>query len=145
MICINCKIEKEETEFLFRNKAKGVRHHICKTCKNLLYQKAWYQRHRTEHVARTSRRRNTWKKLVREFLVEFYKTHPCESCGFSNPAALEFHHKDPKLKKIEVSRMINGSYSLEYAQKEIDKCSVLCANCHRILTSKEYGWFKVRK
>jgi uncharacterized CHY-type Zn-finger protein len=142
MLCNKCGEDKEESEFVYRNAEKKIKHGICKVCKNTLYQKRWYLKHKVEHLARTNERRRRYKKEMREFLLEFYKTHPCETCGFNIPAALEFHHKVPKEKTIEVSLLINGSYSLEYAKKEIAKCSVLCANCHRILTSKENGWFK---
>jgi hypothetical protein len=56
----------------------------------------------------------------------------CILCGFSHPDALDFHHRDPAQKEMEVSKTTRG-WSIERIKKEIDKCDVLCANCHRIL------------
>ena len=56
----------------------------------------------------------------------------CENCGFSHPAALDFHHRNPAEKTRNVSQMVQGcSWSRVLA--EIEKCTILCANCHRIL------------
>jgi hypothetical protein len=58
-------------------------------------------------------------------------TLKCTNCGFDNPAALDFHHEDPKDKKDSVWRLVNnGQFAMAY--EEMKKCVVLCANCHRI-------------
>lgn len=59
-----------------------------------------------------------------------YKGGKCENCGYcKNIAALDFHHRDPSEKDFQVSA---GSYlSWERLVPELDKCSLLCANCHR--------------
>lgn len=55
----------------------------------------------------------------------------CVSCGYNKcPAALQFDHINPEEKKFAVGRMAFSNYSLETIQAEIDKCRVLCANCH---------------
>jgi len=107
-----------------------------------LYQRRWYLKHRKEHIERTRLRRKLYKSQLRQYLTKFYKTHPCEHCGIDNPVVLEFHHKDPKEKKIEIGYLKSGSWSVDYLKREISKCQVLCANCHRIETSRVQGWFK---
>ena len=60
-----------------------------------------------------------------------YKGGKCESCGYNrNIAALEFHHLNPLEKDFNIS---NKGYtkSWENVKKEIDKCILVCANCHR--------------
>ena len=42
--------------------------------------------------------------------------------------ALEFHHIDPKTKSFEIS---SHSYKFETMKNEVDKCLLLCSNCHR--------------
>jgi 5-methylcytosine-specific restriction endonuclease McrA len=60
-----------------------------------------------------------------------YKGGKCEVCGYSkHPSALEFHHKNPVEKKFEIGDSKN-SVSKKVLQKELDKCALLCANCHR--------------
>ena len=60
-----------------------------------------------------------------------YKGGKCEICGYNkNISALEFHHINPKEKAFTVS---DTRHSWNEAQKELDKCILLCANCHREL------------
>jgi len=44
---------------------------------------------------------------------------------------LEFHHRNPKTKKRSISEMFHNGDSLKTLEKEIKKCDVLCANCHK--------------
>ena len=55
----------------------------------------------------------------------------CVKCGENHPATLDFHHKDPSTKEFAVSYTYRR-FSKEKILKEIEKCVVLCANCHRI-------------
>lgn len=58
-----------------------------------------------------------------------YKGGKCEMCGYDkNISALEFHHKNPEEKDFTISSF-NGSW--EDIQRELDKCVMVCANCHR--------------
>ena len=60
-----------------------------------------------------------------------YKGGKCEICGYNKCVeALEFHHLDPNEKEFGISKTGN-TYSWEKIKNEIDKCSLLCANCHR--------------
>src|SRR3989344_5619954 len=55
----------------------------------------------------------------------------CVKCGYSKyPEVLEFHHKNPSTKEFNL--VLNGlTRSWERTRKEIEKCDLLCANCHR--------------
>jgi len=65
-------------------------------------------------------------------LIEAFKTgNPCK-CGENYSACLEFHH-NIKSKEINISDAISRGWSMERIMKEIEKCIVLCANCHRKL------------
>jgi len=60
----------------------------------------------------------------------------CQKCGYNNHlAALQFHHLDPNEKEFTISSS-KHSYSWELIQKELDKCILLCSNCHSIEHSK---------
>jgi hypothetical protein len=72
-----------------------------------------------------------------------YEPTRVHHCGESNPVVLEFHHRHGKDKAV--TEMAAAGYPIYRIQAEIDKCEVLCANCHRILTSKERGWFRSSK
>lgn len=54
----------------------------------------------------------------------------CDVCGYnSSSKALDFHHTDRDKKRKAVSSLI--SYGKNVVWNEIDKCILLCANCHR--------------
>ena len=54
----------------------------------------------------------------------------CAKCGYCRcKEALEFHHLDPTQKDFSSAGM--KTRSIQRIQEEIDKCVVLCANCHR--------------
>ena len=52
-------------------------------------------------------------------------------CGESRIYTLDFHHKDPTIKDETIARMTSNRNKVEDIQKEIEKCVVLCSNCHR--------------
>ncbi len=55
----------------------------------------------------------------------------CIRCGYNKyPEVLEFHHRDPLKKEFNVSSK-GHCRSWERVQKEIEKCDLFCANCHR--------------
>jgi transposase len=60
-----------------------------------------------------------------------YKGGKCLICGYNRCVeAMDFHHLDPSKKEFGLS--INGlSRSLDSIKKELDKCVILCSNCHR--------------
>jgi hypothetical protein len=57
----------------------------------------------------------------------------CIECGETHPACLDFHHRDPAAKEGTVARLVAKNVKLERVKAEIEKCDVLCANCHRKL------------
>ena len=61
---------------------------------------------------------------------------PVLNCGERDPMVLEFHHRTDK--DMAVGYMVAAGFSVKI-QEEIDKCDVLCANCHRRVTVKEKG------
>lgn len=73
-----------------------------------------------------SKRRRLLKKMAVEHLGG-----KCVCCGYSRCIeALEFHHKDPSQKDFSVSGS-GATRSWELVKAEIEKCALLCANCHR--------------
>ena len=80
-----------------------------------------------KHV-KSSRRR------LKERLVE-YKGGKCEICGYDKCiTALEFHHVDSTKKEFSVCNKIA---SFDKCKEEVDKCILVCANCHRELHYQE--------
>ena len=72
---------------------------------------------------------------AREKAIE-YKGGKCEYCGYNKyRGALEFHHKDPTQKDPMGLR----AYKLSRLFAEVDKCLLLCSNCHR----EEHGRLRI--
>lgn len=85
--------------------------------------------------------RNTEQiRINAEFMIAYLGKHPCVDCGESDIIVLEFDHLRDKV--ADVSVLARGGYSIETIQKEIDKCEVVCANCHRRRTAKRAGTYR---
>ncbi len=70
--------------------------------------------------------------LKRKYEAVLARGGKCERCGYDkNISALDFHHINPDEKKFEIDIRKFSNTNLEDLQKEIDKCILLCANCHR--------------
>lgn len=83
-------------------------------------------------IQRVSDRRRELKLLAVE-----YKGGCCEKCGYDKCiAALEFHHLDPNEKDFGISSS-GHTRSFEKLKIELDKCIMVCANCHREIHDEE--------
>lgn len=110
-ICTKCKRELPIDDFNWRDKKKGTRRSECKYC-HTAYMNELYQNKRK--------------------IVEDLKTKKsCQKCGENRGYVLDFHHLDPSVKENTVARMISNNFRLDYTLQEIEKCIVLCSNCHR--------------
>lgn len=132
MICANCKIEKQESEFSWKVKSKNIRHKRCKSCVSELVKKH-YINNKDKYKEKATKNNKVYINRNRDFILDYLKNHPCVDCGNNNPIVLDFDHvTNTKLKNI--SRMKIESFSLEKIKEEIAKCEVRCSNCHRIIT-----------
>lgn len=58
-----------------------------------------------------------------------YKGGQCEICGYNRtPRSLHFHHRNPNEKDFTIGKYRNRAW--ETTKAELDKCALLCANCH---------------
>lgn len=74
-----------------------------------------------------------WRRRVKEKLVE-YKGGQCKYCGYKKCIdCLDFHHLDPRQKEFAIS---GKSYSFERLKSEVDKCELVCKNCHGEIHAK---------
>lgn len=70
-----------------------------------------------------------------------YKGGKCAVCGYSKSVgALQFHHRNPSDKLFNISHCHTRSWA--NIQKELDKCDILCANCHAELEYASLLQFK---
>lgn len=98
------------------------------------YQKSWYQRNKAAH----NRRNKEYRAEMRLLVIE-KKNVPCEDCGgFFPPYVMDLDHRDPALKVEDVSVMVRR-YGKKRLLEELEKCGVVCANCHRIREHEKRG------
>ena len=76
------------------------------------------------------------KDIVKKIMTD----RGCFHCGEhfkNNPEVFDWHHPNPSIKKCNVSDIPGSSYvQFEKKKKEMEKCIVLCSNCHRIETKR---------
>ena len=94
------------------------------------YRKIDYVKEKTVEANRN------WKKNEKQKAAD-YKGGECSVCGYRRClTALEFHHTNPKEKDG-----YNSHWTFEKNKLELDKCILLCANCHREIHAKEI-WYE---
>lgn len=80
-----------------------------------------------KQIDRIKKRNRDIKNLAIE-----YKGNKCVSCGYNKcQAALDFHHINHGEKEFGIADMISKSMNFEEIKLELDKCILLCSNCHR--------------
>jgi hypothetical protein len=70
------------------------------------------------------------KQEYKKKLAEIKSASGCVDCGIKNHIVLDFDHLRDK--KYNVSQMVRDGFPWKVIKKEIEKCEVVCANCHRI-------------
>ena len=70
-----------------------------------------------------------WRLRTKLILIE-YKGGKCGRCGYDKkiPRAYDFHHRNPDEKEFSVSK--STVHNIERLKVEVDKCDLLCRNCH---------------
>jgi hypothetical protein len=94
------------------------------------YQKKWYARNVAKQKSNAKKHKQVSIQRNREYVWGVKSTTPCTQCGESDPACLEFHHLDSDDKESAISNAAGAGWSLERLQAEVDKCVILCRNCH---------------
>lgn len=105
--CPKCQENKYLDQFYMRRGKQT--HSYCRSCVN-----------------QQTKDRQRWLKQQ----AVAYKGGSCERCnGKFHPAVYDFHHVDPTQKDFSIghSKML----SLDKVKPELDKCELLCSNCHR--------------
>jgi hypothetical protein len=106
--CTKCFVVKEETDFYIRHDRKNLRYAECKSCIAI---------------------RTTKDVHDRKQEAILYLGGKCMDCkGVFHSAIYQFHHLDPRTKDIDWKKIKRRSF--EQMKPELDKCVLLCANCH---------------
>ncbi len=97
--------------------------------KQLEYQREWYKQ--PNNNEKTKNNIVTRKRELKRWFKELKNSLKCASCGENTSVCLDFHHDNEKNKDHNISSMIKRGFSKEKILEEIEKCTILCANCHR--------------
>lgn len=141
-LCTKCGFEKSSGDFSWKNKKKLKRRSMCKACHS-----AYRRQHYLDNIGKYKEKARRWNDenkadrllVARRLVFDHFLIHPCVDCGEADPVVLEFDHVRGEKYKT-VSELMTGDYALFTLQREIDKCEVRCANCHRRKTARERGW-----
>lgn len=157
--CTKCKETKSVSEFGIRRSSKDGYQWQCRPCRNdaknaarqskreqglpydsLLYQKnnldKVYARRKAVHEDPTLPKKVREKRGVSRRFLDGMKTMiPCADCEVNYPPmAMDWDHLPGSIKKFSVSEGLHFGY--ESILEEIEKCELVCANCHRIRTAQ---------
>ena len=85
-----------------------------------------------------------------QLIADYSKANKsCKVCGESRPACLLFHHSDPTQKEASICTLISHNVHPDKLIKEIEKCEIVCWNCHYIIHNgrrwkfENGGWVRV--
>lgn len=74
---------------------------------------------------------NNRRKQRMDFVRKYKMDKSCALCGWNtHPEVLQFHHRDPSMKTTGMNAGGIGNYSMKKLLEEIDKCILICPNCH---------------
>ena len=133
--CTKCLSDFPIDDFPFANKAKGTRQSRCKGCVKAR-SKQWYLDNKERHLEGCKAGTKRWrakKKLEAQELVNSIKSGPCTDCKHSfRPWQMQFDHRDPTTKEFNVASAVHHAFEhpIETILREIEKCDLVCANCH---------------
>ena len=112
------------------------------------YDRQYYASHSEESKMRSRKRyetypayyneRNTTRRQeLRNFIQQQKIGKSCMRCGNADFRVLDFHHLDKDEKDSGLGQAVSKNWGKERILREIAKCQVLCANCHRIFHWEE--------
>lgn len=103
----------------------------CRKCQKE-YRKKHYELNKDKYINKAK----IYKIEFSKWFEDLKKELKCAKCGENRFWVLDFHHKDPLLKEDNVS-LLAQNQNKKAVLKEIEKCEVLCSNCHRDLHYQE--------
>ena len=88
-----------------------------------------------DKIAYASKKISAFRRQRKLDALEYKGGMKCSRCGFSElvPDCYAFHHRDPSKKDPSWGKMKTNNASWEKLKQELDKCDVLCHNCHSIV------------
>lgn len=124
-VCSRCTTRKPLDQYCKCSRMKDGLQSACKVCMNDSYNRS-RQKNLSHYKRVQEKRRQASTTKFRLWKEQQY----CCSCGERDPVCLDLHHLDPNEKDINISDAVT-SWSWSRLLTEIEKCVVICSNCHR--------------
>jgi hypothetical protein len=143
--CTECKTTKDlNTLNFYVVKGRLTKYDsICRDCRNKYHTALRKKEHDSDkqrvYRANQNIREKTKHRMLKVEAIK-YKGSVCTSCNLAydgtNGMVFDFHHLDPSDKEHQIFK--SKEKTLNAQKQELDKCVLLCANCHRVTHSEEY-------
>jgi hypothetical protein len=128
-ICIKCS--RIDPSCGFHPRKDGKARNTCKECSRS-YLKKHYRDNREYYLKKARKSNDIARKKLKEFVDLLKATTPCLDCGKRyHPCAMDFHHLEKDNKEYDISQLVSAGLN-NRLKKELTKCVILCAICHRI-------------
>lgn len=133
----NCNVCKElkplTTQYFHRNRCQRDGFRLeCKDCAKTIDRLAnakYYIQNSEKKKEKVKQRRTE----IIKFIEIWKKDKVCCRCNESDHRTFEFHRRDPFKKDLSIGKVAKHGWSIKRVIEEIEKCELLCANCHRIV------------
>ena len=132
--CNKCKETKSFSDFNKNRCNKDGYQDKCRKCDNERRRKYYKDNKSHPRFRRYAKQRRITEK---KWWIEYKSTLKCSKCPENHPGCLDFHHLDGTTKEFGIASRLGSTYKREGILEEIDKCIVLCSNCHRKLHWEE--------
>lgn len=132
--CSICKESKKDDCFHIRSVKHGktLRNTYCIPC-----QKVYHRKHYIANKDKYKKKAFLYKKETKRTISEFKEGKMCCDClKIYPPWVMDYDHREDEIKLNEVSRL--AGVSISKAMKEIEKCDLVCSNCHRQRTHDRF-------
>lgn len=129
--CARCKEMKNEDEFAGPYPSRPRKDSYCRPCRSE-YHREHYLANRSDVINRSGSRKKEERRRRVAAILDYLRAHPCVDCGESDPVVLEFDHLGDKSFTV-ADGMKDKSWAA--VLEEIEKCEVVCVNCHRRRTA----------
>ncbi len=136
--CSKCKLNKDLLEFAKNSTKSDGLQTVCRSCKKS-YNQGYYATTKQVHNPARKARKQEQRKLNQANLKRYLSTKACSDCKTSDWRVLEFDHLRDK--KYGISQMMDRSW--ESILTEVQKCEIVCKNCHAIRTYERCGSYRI--
>jgi hypothetical protein len=95
-------------------------------CRKLYYAE-YYSKNMDGHKSSAKK----LKIILKKYIQDYKENNPCEDCGeYYRYWVMDFDHRESSHKRKGISRLVNNG-SMRKLKEEMDKCDLVCSNCHR--------------